>query len=166
MHRCPHLVRGSEREEKEVKKGDANWLRGFLSLSNCLVNQLTCSPKEPLWAHSGGRPIRSSSLSVSRREMVPLVCGEQQNAQTDRPAAGRPSSFLSPSLSKMPNLTSLRGKLPDWPPARGPACPSTTYLFNSVPLPLPLHALTPTVCQLQHTYTGINTHSLDPWISF
>lgn len=105
-----------------------------------------------------------SALWRSANQILELVClqagngapGMRREAEcTDRQAGCRQalSLFLSPSLSKMPNLTSLRGKLPDWPPARGPACPSTTYLFNSVPLPLPLHALTPTVCQLQHMHT-------------
>lgn len=84
-----------------------------------------------------------STLWRSANQILELVCLQAGNGApgmrwtaeyTDRQAGCRQALSL---LSKMPNLTSLRGKLPVWPPARGPACPSTTYLFNSVPLPLP-----------------------------
>lgn len=153
----PHLVRGSEREEKEMKKGDADWLRGVSFPLHCLVNQLTCSQRslcERTLAVGQSDP--RACLSPGGKWCPWYAASSRMHRQTGRLPAGPLSFFLSfflsPSLSKMPNLTSLRGKLPDWPSARGPACPSTTYLFNSVPLPLPLHALTPTVCQLQHTH--------------
>ncbi len=159
----PHLVRGSEREEKEVKKGDADWLRGVSFPLHCLVNQLTCSQRslcERTLAVGQSDP--RACLSPGGKWCPWYVASSRMHRQTGRLPAG-PLFFFLPLSRKCPTSLHWGGKLPDWPPARGPACPSTTYLFNSVPLPLPLHALTPTVCQLQHTHTLEWTHTL--WIS-
>ncbi len=156
----PHLVRGSEREEKEVKKGDADWLRGVLSLSTAwLTNWL--QSKEPLWAHSGGRQSDPRACLSPGGKWCPwYAASSRMHRQTGRLPAGPLFFFLPLSRNAQPHFT--EGKITWLAPSQGPACPSTTYLFNSVPLPLPLHALTPTVCQLQHTHTLEWTHTL--WI--
>lgn len=96
----PHLVRGSEREEKEMKKGDADWLRGVSFPLHCLVNQLTCSQRslcERTLAVGQSDP--RACLSPGGKWCPWYAASSRMHRQTGRLPAGPLSFFLSLLLS-------------------------------------------------------------------
>lgn len=92
----PHLVKGSKREEKEMKKGDADWLRGVSLPLHCLVNQLTCSQRslcERTLAVGQSDP--RACLSPGGKWCPWYAASSRMHRQTGRLPAGPLSFFLS-----------------------------------------------------------------------
>ncbi len=157
----PHLVRGSEREEKEVKKGDADWLRGVSFPLHCLVNQLTCSQRslcERTLAVGQSDP--RACLSPGGKWCPWYAVSSRMHRQTGRLPAG-PLFFFLPLSQKCPTSLHwgenyLTGPQPEDLPAPAPLIYLIVYLCPC--LSMPWHLLSASY----NTHTLELTHTL--WI--
>lgn len=108
----------------------------------------------------GGRPIRSSGLSVSERKMAPLVCHQQQKC-ADSLTAEAGLACCGPSKT-MPQ------ELPVWPTARGTRSAKSCGCLSIYSLTLHAHGhfknisdcLTSTSTDSPLNYTGTRDKSL------